>query len=266
LNKLPEGKKVGRHLLKNPLWLFGFICNIVITTVLSFGAQFLIGPTLVPGLEATGMIILIVGSLRLLQESIKAPEIIGIGLMIVAIFCLSFSQLSIDITDPSIFSFNFLVRVIIFTVIMVLGSLTTRLLRAKSNQSKSILYAMDSGFMFCLNNFWIAALLGTIDNIFTGSFTPIELIIFVMAVIILPIGNYLGIFLLQKALEFGQASNMRPIQQAPIQIVPIFYFFAIFLLPPPTIFSLPLGIGGIAIILVSMYLLSKRAAKLETKK
>jgi len=261
LNKLPEGRKVGRHLLKNPLWLLGFICNIIITTFLSFVAQFLIGPTLMPGLEATGMVILIIGSLRLLQENIKAPEIIGIALMIGAIFCLAFSQLSIDITDPSIFTLDFLARVIIFTIIMIIGSFTTRILRAKLNKSKSILYAIDSGFMFCLNNFWIAALLGTIDNIFAGSFMPIELILFIMAIIILPIDNYLGIFLLQKALEFGQASNMRPIQQAPIQIVPIFYFFAIYLLPSPTILLIPLGIGGIALILISMIILSNYSSK-----
>ena len=264
LNKLPEGKKVGRHLLKNPLWLIGFICNIVITTLLSFAAQFYIGPTLVPGLEATGMIILIVGSLRLLKESFKAPELIGIGLMIAAIFFLSFSQLAIDINETP--TTDFLVRVSIFTIIMILGSLTVRILRRKFTTLKGILYALESGFMFALNNFWIAPLLGTVDNVFGGTFETNALILFIMAIITLPIVNYQGIFLLQKALEFGQASSMRPIQQAPIQIVPLFYFFAIFLLPPPTIFSLPLALSGMALILISMFLLSRRAAKLEAKK
>jgi hypothetical protein len=82
LNKLPEGKKVGRHLLKNPLWLAGFIFNIVLTTFLGFTAQLLIGPTLVPGLEATGMIILAIGSLKFLKEDIKIQEVMGIILMI----------------------------------------------------------------------------------------------------------------------------------------------------------------------------------------
>lgn len=267
LNKLAEGKKVGRHLLKNPLWLVGFICNIVITTLLNFTAQLLIGPTLVPGLEATGMIILIVGALRLLQESIKAPEVMGISLMIVAIFFLSFSGLSIDITNPSLLtSLGFLIRVIIFTIIMVIGALITRILRRKFVEYRGTLYAIESGFMFCLINFWIAPLLGTIGNVLKGTFIVNELVLFIMAIFILIICNYFGIFLLQKALEFGQASNMRPIQQSPIQIVPIFYFFAIFLLTPPSIFSLPLAISGIALILVSMFLLSKRAAKLEAKK
>jgi len=264
LNKLPDGKKVGRHLLKNPLWLMGFICNIIITTLLSFAAQFYIGPTLVPGLEATGMIILIVGSLRLLKESIKAPELIGIGLMIAAIFFLSFSQLAIDINATP--TTDFLIRASIFTIIMILGILTVRILRRKFENLRGILYALESGFMFSLNNFWIAPLLGTVDNVLGGTFETNTLILFIMAIITLPIVNYLGIFLLQKALEFGQASSMRPIQQAPIQIVPLFYFFAIFFIPPPTIYSLPLALSGMVLILISMFLLSRRAAKLEAKK
>lgn len=264
LNKLPEGKKVGRHLLKNPLWLIGFICNIVLTTLLSFAAQLYIGPTLVPGLEATGMIILIVGSLRLLKESIKAPELVGIGLMIAAIFFLSFSGLAIDINKTP--TTDFLIRSSIFTIILLFGIVAVRILRRKFVHLKGTLYALESGFMFSLNNFWVAPLLGTIDNVFGGTFEPNTFILFMMAIVTLPIVNYFGIFLLQKALEFGQASSMRPIQQAPIQIVPLLYFFAIFLLPPPTIYSLPLALVGMALILTSMFLLSKRAAKLESQK
>ncbi|HUX99888.1 MAG TPA: hypothetical protein VMV49_10060 [Candidatus Deferrimicrobium sp.] len=266
LNKLPEGKKVGRHLLKNPLWLTGFIFNIVITTFLGFTAQLLIGPTLVPGLEATGMIILAIGSLKILKEDIKIQEVMGILLMIIAIFFISFSKLSIDLNTYNLATLGFLTRSIIFTVIFIIGSFILKFLRRKYTHYKSILYALDSGLMFCLINFWIAPLLGTIDNIFSGSFLFTELILFILAIGILMIANYFGIFLLQKALEIGQASNMRPIQQSPIQIVPIFYFLLIFLLPPPSIVSLPLIISGISLILISMYLLSRRAASLEAIK
>ncbi|NVM53444.1 MAG: hypothetical protein HWN66_07035 [Candidatus Helarchaeota archaeon] len=266
LNRLPEGQKVGRHLLKNRLWLLGFILNIVITSILVFYAEYLIGPTLVPGLEATGMIILAIGSLRLLKETIKTPEIIGISFMILAILCLSFSELAIDINTSALAETGFLIRVVIFTLILVVGSIVTRIVRAKRENLKGIAYAIDSGLMFGLNNFWIAPLIGLIDNIFAGSLATNELILLILAFVTLPIVNYFGIFYMQKSLEFGQASNMRPIQQAPVQIVPVFYFFAIFLLAPPQIFSLPLAISGIALILVSMLLLSRRAGQLEAIK
>lgn len=263
LNKIPLGQKVGRHLMKNPLWLTGFIFNIVITTFLAFAAQMLIGPTLIPGLEATGMIVLAVGSLRLLNEQIRTLEWVGIGLMILAIFCLSFSELSIDINTSILTEINFLIRCIIFTIILFSGTIITRILRIKRENLRGITYAIDSGLMFGLNNFWIAPLLGSIDNVFSGSFAPTELILFISALIILAIANYFGIYLMQKSLEFGQASSMRPIQQAPVQIVTVFYFLVIYMLVPPYLFSLPLAISGIALILVSMFLLSRRAAKLE---
>jgi hypothetical protein len=267
INALPEGKKVGKHLLRNRTWLFGFFQTQVLTTIFFFISQLLIGPTLTPGLSGAGLIILAIGSLRILKEHIKATEMTGILLMVAAIFCLAFSKLEIDVDNIVFLSeTSFIARVVIFTVIAVFGAVIFSFIRRKRQKTKATMYALDSGMMFVLSNFWTAIFVGVFATIFSGSFVMGELFLFVSAVIILPTSNYFGIYKMQKAYEFGRASKMKPTQQVPVQIAPFFYFFAVYMLPSPTELSLPLDVIGIALILVSMYLLLRRQALLESRK
>jgi hypothetical protein len=267
INALPEGRKVGKHLLRNRTWLFGFFQTQVLTTIFFFISQGLIGPTLTPGLSGAGLILLAVGSLRILKERIKASEMTGILLMVAAIFCLAFSKLEIDVDNIGFLAeVGFLTRVTIFTAIAALGAVICTVLRRSPQRSKATLYALDSGLMFVLSNFWTAIFVGVFATVILGDFVMGELLLFISAAIILPTSNYLGIYKMQKAYEFGQASRMKPTQQVPVQIAPFFYFFAVYMLPPPTELSLPLDVIAIALILVSMYLLLRRQAILESRK
>jgi hypothetical protein len=267
INALPEGRKVGKHLLRNRTWLFGFFQTQVLTTIFFFVTVALIGPTLEPGLSGAGLVFLAVGSLRILRERIKASEMIGILLMVAAIFCLAFSMLRIDMSSlESLSEINFLIRVTVFTGIVVLASVMFVVMRRNPRRGKATLYALDSGLMFVLSNFWTGIFVGLFATVIIGDYVLGELGLFVSAAIILPTSNYLGIYRMQKAYEFGPASKMKPTQQVPIQIAPFFYFFAIFMLPPPTELSIPLDVTGIALILMSMYLLLRRQAILESRK
>jgi multidrug transporter EmrE-like cation transporter len=267
INALPEGRKVTRGLLKNRLWLFGFFQTQVLTTIFFFIAQLMIGPTLTPALSGAGLIILAVGSLRILKERIRASEMLGIVLMVAAIFCVAFSRLDIDV-DSLLFLSEaaFITRVIIFTAIVTVGAAICTIFRRSRQDIKGALYATDSGLMFALSNFWTAVFLGVFATVFSGSFVVGELFLFVSGAIMLPLSNYLGIYKIQKSFEFSNASKMKPTQQVPVQIAPIFYFFAIYMLPDPTGYSLALDLIGVTLILVSMYLLLRRQATLETKK
>ena len=263
LNELPKGEKVGKHLLKNPLWLLGFILNMVITSVLSMIAQLFIGPALIPGLMASGLIVLALGSLKILHEKLSSSEIIGIILIIIAISSLGFSELSVDVGNYDLGAADFLIRVMIFTIILFIGSIFCISLQNVKEEDKGILLALDSGFMFGIINFWMGPLMGLFARFFSGSLVNGEFILFISACVILPVTNYLGILRLQQAFEHGQASNMRVTQQVPVQILPMFYYFVIFLLPPPTEYSLCLGLIGVCLTLIGGYLLAKRQARLE---
>nr|MDO8099136.1 DMT family transporter [Candidatus Njordarchaeota archaeon] len=265
INRLPEGKKVTRGLLKNKMWLFGFIMNGYLSMPFAVAALALIGPALLPGLDAFGLIFLAIGSLKILKEHLKASEIIGIIMMVTAILFLIYSGLSITIENYQyVFGSDLFNRVLLFTLIVALGSLCYLLLRRRTSKGKkAILYALDSGFMSVVNSFWFAVLLGIVAHIISGTFPFGELYVLAGSIPLLIYTNFIGIYWLQKSFEFGQASIMRPIEQAPTQIAPIFYYFAVYMLAPVEFYSLPFAVTGISLVLVSMYLLSKRQASLR---
>jgi len=268
INKLPEGQKVTRRLLKNKLWLLGYTVNGYLPLPFSVFALYFIGPALLPGLEGSGMIFLTIGSLKILRENLKLSEIVGILLVILAIFSLAFSGLSVDITNYEYYlsSPDFFIRVTLFTALVVLGSIVFLVLRRTRKSRLGVLNALDSGFMWVVNNFWFALIMAVVAHILLGTFVWMEVLILASAIPLLLSTEFLGVYRLQKSFEFGQAANMRPIQQTPIQIAPIFYFFALYLLPPPSELALPLAVIGIAFLLTGMYLLSRRQAMLRTIK
>ena len=72
INKLPKGEeKLMKTLIKKPLWLIGLIIQLGLSSILIIVAQILIGPALVPGLMAAGLIILAIGSVKILNESLN---------------------------------------------------------------------------------------------------------------------------------------------------------------------------------------------------
>jgi hypothetical protein len=267
INRLPEGKKVTRGLVKNRLWLFGFIINGYAPLIFSIPAGLLIGQALLPGLEATGLIWLALASVRYLKERLKSSEMIGIFLMVVAAFALAYSGLNFEPGDYDYsIGTQLFMRILVFTVIIALGSLTCFLLRRAGARRRAVLYALDSGLLTVLNNFYFFVILAILAHILAGIFALTELVTFVGAIAIAPLCEILGIHRLQKSFEFGQATNMRPVQQAPIQIGAIFYFFWIYmLLPPSGLISVFLAVTAVIFILVSTVLLSRRQASLREK-
>ena len=110
INSLPEDSELMKSLIKNRLWVTGFLFQFFLGSLFLIIAQLFIGPALVPGLTAVGLIVLAIGSVKIIGESLKPSEIFGIALMIFAIFLLSFSGLSIELIEFNYLEFNFLFR------------------------------------------------------------------------------------------------------------------------------------------------------------
>jgi len=263
INTLPVGENVNRKLLKNPLWMFGLLLQLAFGTAFFLLAIDIIGPALTPGLMAAGLIVLAVGAVKLIGEKLKRAEYLGIVLMIIAIALLGFSRL--DITQPELYlpDTGFQIRITIFSIILVIIALFCEMIQRKNARYRGLYLAIFSGCMFALSNFWVSPLVAVIADVFKGVFQSIELIFFIIAAIILCITNFFGILKIQQAFQYGQASNMIPIQQTPIQITPIFVYFAVFLLIPLEFYSIPLMIVGVVFIIVSSFLLAKRQAQVE---
>ena len=264
--KEERDQNFGKKLLKSPLWLTGFVLATFIDPIFFLIAQDLLGtelgPTLVPGLMASGLIVLAIGSVKIVGEKLGKVEYIGIALMILGMLFLAFSNLesgSGDITNP-----DFITRMTIFTiVIFIFLAITAYSARVIEKESfKGILISISVGFAFVLSNFYTSIVITSIKGLSTGDIAIF--IIFIIAVIILLTTNFYGIARLQVAFKYVDASKAIPLNLGPQQIVPIFAYILVFALIPGPL-PIFLIVSGIIVILISGYLLVKRQAELEAE-
>ena len=136
INELPNESKFFRSLVKERLWLIGLILQYGLGAIFYMAAQFFIGPALIPGFMASGLIVLAIGSIKILGETLNKAEILGIFLMIVAFFLLGISELSIDIASTNLLEISFLIRIIIFTLVVILFSFICYILQRKTKRFK----------------------------------------------------------------------------------------------------------------------------------
>ncbi len=263
VNEHRDDEEFMKNLVKNPTWLVGMIMQMAIGSIFFMTAQVFIGPALIPGLMSVGLIILALGSVKIVGESLKSTDIVGIALMILGTTLLGFSELSIEIAEHNLVEINFVIRMTIFTAILLVSALACIFLQKRVEKFQAIFFAIASGFMFSLTNFWISPLMGVIAQVFGGVASWGELIIFICSSVILVLAYMWGIKWIQDAFKYGQASNLIPIQQVPIQITPIFVYFVIFLLAAPYAHSFLYMFFGVGLIISSSFLLAKRQAQLE---
>ncbi len=263
INELPNESKFFRSLVKERLWLIGLILQYGLGAIFYMTAQFFIGPALIPGFMASGLIVLAIGSIKIVGETLNKAEILGILLMIVAFFLLGISELSIDIASTNLLEISFIIRIMLFTLVVILFCFICYILQRESIRFKGILLALLSGLLFVLSNFWVSPIIGVLAKIFSGTFNLGEMLLFIISCIILILSNVLGVMTIQKSFTVGQASNLVPIQQIPTLLAPIVIYFLIFLLTPPSVFSIYYLIIGITLIIISSFLLGKRSAQLE---
>ncbi|MFW9948636.1 MAG: hypothetical protein ACFFKA_00750 [Candidatus Thorarchaeota archaeon] len=262
VNKFRENPKFMTSLIKNPLWLFGLVLQIIIGGIFFFIAQLYIGPTLIPGLMGAGLIVLAIGSVKIVGEELKFSEVIGIILMVIAIALIGFSNMAIDVNAQNFLDLNLILRIFLFTTILYILAAIFYYMQLK-NVYPGLSLAIYSGFMFALSNFWISPLMGVIASIFGGLAHPIEIILFIVSLGFLALTNVFGTTTIQKSFRVGQASNLIPIQQVPIQIAPVFYFLSVYLLQIPNLLSLFFLITGIGLVIISSFLLGKRQTQIE---
>ncbi len=258
-----RSKKLIGTLLRKPIWLLGLVVQILGSAVLVMIAQFFIGPALLPGLMASGLIVMAVGAAKILNETLKRAEYIGIALMIIAIIFLALTGLSVDVEGTNLLDPGFLTRVSIFTIVLFAVIVACEIVQRKVERRRGMLLALQSGTFLALANFWVSPFSVNLAHLFGGTLVwPDEFILGLVGGLLLAITNVLAISVLQKAFTCAQASNVVPLQQVPINIAPVFVYFGIFLLAPPSVYATPFLIAGIALIIISSFFLTKRQAKL----
>ena len=249
-----------RRLIKSPTWLSGVFFGLGGGTVAYMFAQSLIGPALTPGLMASGLVILAVGSVRMNHENLNSSEIVGIVLMILGILSLGLSGLAINSTQvrTTLADQSALQRIALFTVSFFLMSIITRSLASRIKNRRGMLIAVANGFLSCLSDFWINPLLALIAIVLLSHGKPSQIIIFIIACIILVTVATTVTWTNQLAFKYAQASNVVPVAQVPIQIAPILVYFFIFALTPPSSISVVFILTGTFLTIVAGFLLGRR--------
>ncbi|GAB4310702.1 MAG: hypothetical protein Kow0069_11010 [Promethearchaeota archaeon] len=256
-------EKFYRTLVKKPLWLLGFAFEMVVGTLFFLLAQVSVGPALIPGLMASGLIVTAIGASALLGEKLKASELAGILLLVVAITLLGYSEFIIDVPGYDYLDTSFQTRAFIFTAALSLLVVAFDVTQRKSQLARGVSLSTESGLLFAISNFWIAPLLGIISHVFTGQFQVTELLVFVFACVVLPVTNLFAVGKMQAGFKHGKGSILIPTQQIPMQLAPIFVYLSVFLLPPPNEYSVTLMLVGVALIVACTFLLAKRQAEFD---
>jgi uncharacterized membrane protein len=250
-------------LLRNPRWMGGLLLEYGVGTAAYMIAQNLIGPALVPGLMAAGLIVLAIGSVKIIGESLNFSEYLGIALLIVGIALLGLSELEIsgEVVRNSLESSSVIERIAILTATLFVLWILTHLQSLKLGRRKGIVMAFSNGFPFAISNLWISPLLAVFATVMSGAGSWQQVTIFILASVILVGCNVLGIRQTNEAFKFAQASNIIPVQQVSVQLTPILFYFYVYALTPPKSISGVLIIAGVFLILAAVFLLGRRQAE-----
>ena len=254
-----------KTLLRDRRWLAGLGLEYGIGTCAFMIAQALIGPALVPGLMAAGLVVLAVGSVRLIGEALNLSEYAGIAMLMAGIVLLGLSELeiSVDVVRERLGDPGTAARVAILTVSLFALWAATHLQALRLGRRKGIVMAFSNGFPFAISNFWISPLLAVGAVVLAGDGSWSQTGLFALASVILVGCNILGIRQTNEAFKFAQASNVIPVQQLSVQITPIFFYFYVYALKPPRTASGVLIVAGAALIVVAAFLLGRRQAEVE---
>jgi multidrug transporter EmrE-like cation transporter len=266
VNKIPKEKrdeKFMRTLVKSPSWVIGTIMCYVISAVFMLLAQNSIGPALIPGLFASGLIVLAIGSVKLIGERLKTVEFFAVILIVIAVLILGLSELDISADEIGTIDLFLMIRIIIFSIIILILWIFNTILSKKDIKHKGIVLSIAAGYQFILSNVWTFCLLISINSISRGSALSLDIMMLCLALIIIILNNYLGIKQTQEAYKYAQASQVQPTQEVPKQISTVFIYFFVFLKMASGI-SISFIITGSILVIVGGFLLGKRQAELDT--
>jgi len=249
-----------RSLFKNPVWVVGFFVGLGLGTAAYMVAQSMIGPALVPGLMASGLILLAVGSVKMNKEELNRSEIFGVFLMVTGILFLGLSGLGINSTQvrATLADRNALNRIVIFTVCVFTFFIATRVLVTVKKNRRGMFIGLGNGFLSSLSDFWINPLLALVVLVLGGRGNATQTIIVAFAACLLVFCATFITWQNQVAFKYAQASNIIPVAQVPNQICPVLVYFYVFALTPSKPIAIFYILAGTILTIIAGFLLGRR--------
>ena len=252
----PDSRGFFTGLLRRPLWLAGVVLEIGVGAVFFLLAQVHLGPALIPGLAAAGLIVLAVGSAWIVREPLGLGEVLGIAFLIASAVLLGRSRLAIDLAEYDVLDPGFLRRAGLFSAAVTAVFFVLLLAQARTRHAP--LHALASGLLYVLSNFWVGPFTGAVLRLFRGELGLPVWAMFAFCSAVLVVTNLFGIAELQRAFRGSRAVVAAPLQSLPTQIAPGLMYLFVFRLPPPSRGALWLFALGAGLIAASSFLLGSR--------
>lgn len=265
VNKIPKEKSdenIMKVLIKSPSWVLGSILCYGVSTIFIILAEFFIGPALIPGLYAAGLIVLAIGSAKLIGEKLNLAEYIAILIIIIGVFLIGLSRLDIPVNEIEKFDYGLLIRMVLFSFILIFLWFLITIAVNKDINRKGIALAIAAGILFSLAGLYLFFLLIVANFLFKGEIQVIYIIILIAAIGTIALGNYFGIKQTQEAYKYAQASKVQPTQEVPKQIIAICIYFLLFL-KITSIISVFFIIIGVSLVISAGFILGNRQEQLD---
>ena len=292
VSRAPKGGALMKHLLKSRVWLGGLALQFAIGTPLYILSVGLIGPAIVPGLMAIGMVVLALGAIVIQKERVNPRELAGVAFVVLAVAAFGLTGLSIDVLAGSMKDPGLLLRSGLFTAVLlaiVLGcARAARGVEARAEdaveapdpagdapalphaspassreipaEGASALHAVRAGIWYSLGNLGLGFLIAGLSRFNRGIIDPAEIAVFLAAVALTVLGNVYGIAGTQHALSRGRAAVAIPLQTSITQILPVGIFFFVYKPYAPALHSLIFLASGVVLLVSGAVLLTSKLA------
>jgi drug/metabolite transporter (DMT)-like permease len=265
VNEVPlnqRGKGFMGKLAWKPLWLTGMVFQYGLSGACILLAVKFVGPALVPGLQAIGLVFLALGSVYMNHESLNKLEMAGIPIMIVGVFLLGISELGIDQDETLDFLADkaALIRIALFTVICLFLWAVSHFGSYKAGKRRVTIMALSTGIPAGLTYFWMSPMIVTMFKVLPGDGTLVQAVIMVAAALLVLMNSILAAWQMQAAFKYGQASNIVPVQGVTLQTIPVIVYFGVYALSPPKPESVYYVSIGVSLIILAGFLLGRRQA------
>lgn len=235
VDRLPLGRPLLRSLVRRPIWLSGVVLQFIFGTPLYILAVGLIGPAVVPGVMAFGLVVLASGAILVRKEHVRPKELLGIGFVIAAVAGFGLSHLSIDLlsfrlTDSTLIRRAALFSGAVIAVAFICQAAAYQLGRGARprNEASAAFHAVRAGLWYNVSNLSLGFISVGIERLGRGELRGLDLVVVLAAVVIALTSNFFGVHGTQHALARGRAAVTIPLQDGVAQIVPVGVFFLVY--------------------------------------
>ncbi|MHA1268338.1 MAG: hypothetical protein ACTSPY_01005 [Candidatus Helarchaeota archaeon] len=203
--------------LKDPIWVLGILMQTILYLPFLIIALDYIGVTLLQPLSNSGIIILVLGLIFLLNEKIRKIEIVGIILMVSGVISIAFGNVVGDITLSHFLSPQPLLNFWIFFIIIIILSLIFLILAIKIKRIRLAILGFLMGNCYAI----VSISLQLFEISLSELGTAISILVLILGMLGAVIGTIFGILLAQEAFKRGQAINIIPFSQISMNLFPI---------------------------------------------